>query len=72
MQLFCGLCDGKCSAAGQKALNSAAVEVAEDLRLRTELPQSPQEVQPLLSLLDQLCGLQCPSEVLADVNTQIF
>lgn len=59
-------------AAGQDTFDDAAEDVAEDLRQHVKLPQPPQEVQPLLGPLDQLRGVQCPGEVLADVNAQVF
>ncbi len=54
-------------AAGQNALNNTAVEVAEDLRWHAK----PWEVQPLLCFLNQLGGVECPGEVLADVDPQV-
>jgi len=41
---------------GQDALNNAAVEIPEDLSRHVKLPEPPQKIQPLLSLLHQLCG----------------
>lgn len=38
-----------CGAIGHSALNQAAVQVAEDPGRHAKLPQSPQEIQPLLS-----------------------
>ena len=58
--------------AGQDALNNGAVEVSEDLRRHAKLPQPPQEVQPLLGFLNQLCGVECPSEVVADVDAEVL
>lgn len=37
-----------------------------------KLPQSPQEIQPLLSFLDQLCCVGGPCEVLSDVDLEAF
>lgn len=59
-------------AADQDALDHVAVEVVEDFWQRAKLPQPPQEVQPLLSPLNELCGFKCPSEVLTDVDAQAF
>ena len=59
-------------ATGQDALNNAAVEIPEDLSRHAKLPEPPQKIQPLLSLLHQLCGVHCPGEVLADVHPQVF
>lgn len=59
-------------AAGQDALNDAAVEVAEDLRRHARFPQPTQEVQPLLRPLNQLCGVEWPGEVLTDVHPLHF
>ncbi len=56
-------------AAGQDALNNTVVEVVEKLLWHARLPQ---KVQPLLSLLNYLGGVECPGEVLADVNPQVF
>lgn len=36
------------------------------------LPQSPQEIQPLLSFLDQLYCVGGPCEVLRDVDPEVF
>ncbi|KAK3517822.1 hypothetical protein QTP70_018977, partial [Hemibagrus guttatus] len=41
-----------------------------DLKWHAKLPQPPQEVQPLLCLLNQLGGVECPCEVLTDVDPQ--
>ena len=57
---------------GQDALNIAAVEVAEDLRGHAKVPQPPQKIQPLLGLLYQLCGVECPRDVLTDVVAHLF
>lgn len=62
-----GVCD---DAAGQDTFDDAAADVAEDLRRHAKLPQPPQRVQPLLGPLDQLRGVQCPDEVLTNVNAQ--
>ncbi|KAK3553165.1 hypothetical protein QTP86_031740 [Hemibagrus guttatus] len=37
-----------------------------------DLQMPPQEVQPLLCLLNQLGGVECPCEVLADVDPQVL
>ena len=58
--------------ASQDALNNAAVEVAEDLRRHARLPQPPQKIQPLLGPLYQLCDVEWPSEVITDVDAQVF
>ena len=44
----------------------------EDLRWHAKLPQPPQKLQPLLCPLYQLRGVEWPSEVLTDVDAQVF
>lgn len=56
----------------QGALHNTAVEVVEDLSRHAKLPQSPQEVQPLLYFLNRLGGVECPGEVLTDADPQMF
>lgn len=46
-----------CNAAGYGGLNHTSVEVAEYPGRHAEFLQPPQEVQPLLGSLDQLCGV---------------
>ena len=58
--------------AGQDALNNAAVEDAENLRQHAKLPQPRQKIQPLLGPLYQLCGVEWPSEVITDLDAQVF
>lgn len=36
------------------------------------MPGTPQKAQPLLGLIDQLCGVLWPCEVLIDLDTDVF
>ncbi|KAI3367782.1 hypothetical protein L3Q82_026215 [Scortum barcoo] len=57
-------------AAGQDALDDGGVGCSLSPLRHHRLPQSPQEVQPLMSLLDQLGDVECPGEVITDVDAQ--
>lgn len=47
------------------------LDVAEDFRWHTKPPQPLQEVQPLLSPANLLCGVKCPNGVLTVTDSQI-
>lgn len=57
-------------AAGQDAVDVAAVELGEDPGERADFLQPPEKVETQLRLLDQGCGVVCHCEVLYDVDAE--
>lgn len=55
-----------CDAGVEDTFNHASVEVAEHLGSHAKFAQSPQKVQSLLGLFDDLSGVVRPGEILAD------
>ena len=59
-----------CNAVCQQALNGRAVEGQQQVGVQVVLPEDPQEVQPLLSLLDDRCDVVCPGDVSGDEDAE--
>lgn len=59
-----------CDAAGQDALNGAAVEVGEYPGGHAKFLHQPLEVEALLLRLDQSDGVVCPCQVLCDLDAE--
>ncbi len=59
-------------AVSQQALNRTAVEGYQQLSIQVGLPEHPQEVQSLLCLLNDCCGVCSPRKVSRDKDTEEF